>query len=504
MDAPGTVDPPTGTVSLGPILAGALVFGTSCAVLVLEILSLRLLAPYLGLTLETSTTVIGIALSAIACGAWAGGRAADRLDPARTIGPLVLFGGALYLVVVPVVRWSGDVVQGTRDAGVVLLVAALALFAPAALLSAVSPMVVKARLASLDETGAVVGRLSGLGTLGAIVGTFVTGFVLVAAFPTSTVVLAVGGVLVAAGAVLTVRGRGRRDVARPLAVAVVAAAGTALAPSGCEVETAYHCARVQADPARPTGRVLVLDTLRHSYVDLADPQYLEFAYVRAMGAALDAAAPPGRPLDALFLGGGGFTLPRFLAASRPGSSSLVYEIDRDVVALDRRRLALRTGPAEGIDARIGDARLGLFAAAAGTRDIVVGDAFGQIAVPWHLTTREVAGQVRSVLRPGGLYLVNVIDHPPLAFARAEIATIAAVFPSVAVVASRDTLGGRGGGNLVVLASSRDLPVAAIRAALARRAPELALLSGADGVAAYAGDAQPLTDDHAPVDQLLTP
>ncbi|HYJ76095.1 MAG TPA: fused MFS/spermidine synthase, partial [Kineosporiaceae bacterium] len=405
---------------------------------------------------------------------------------------------------VPVVRWSGQAVQGTRDAGVMLLVLALAVFAPAALLSAVSPMVVKARLASLDETGSVVGRLSGLGTLGAIVGTFVTGFVLVSAFPTSTVVIAVGGVLVAAGAVLTVRGRGRRDVVRPLAVAVVAAAGTAVAPSSCEIETAYHCARVQADPARPTGRVLVLDTLRHSYVDLADPRYLEFAYVRAMASALDAGAPAGRPLDALFLGGGGFTLPRFLAAVRPGSRSLVYEIDPDVVALDRRRLALRTGPEAGIDARVRDARLGLFATATASRDVVVGDAFGQISVPWHLTTREVVARVRSVLRPGGVYLVNVIDHPPLAFARAEVATIADVFPSVAVIASPDALAGRDGGNLVVLASGAELPVDAIRTALARRAPELALLSGAGAVRAFAGDAEPLTDDHAPVDQLLTP
>src|SRR4051812_43787972 len=246
---------------LGPVLAGALVFGTSAAVLVLEVLSLRLLAPYLGLTLQTSTAVIGIALSAIACGAWAGGRAADRTVPERAVGPLVLFGGALYLLVVPLVRWAGDSVRGTPGAGIVLPVAALAVFAPAALLSAVSPMVVKARLATLEETGAVVGRLSGLGTLGAIVGTFVTGFVLVAAFPTSTVVLAVGAVLVAAGIVLTVRARGRRAVAGPLAVAVVAAAATSLVPSGCDVETAYHCARVQSDPVRPTGRLLVLDTL---------------------------------------------------------------------------------------------------------------------------------------------------------------------------------------------------------------------------------------------------
>ena len=506
-DPAGTDEAVLARPGLGPVLAGSLVFGTSAAVLVLEVLSLRLLAPYLGLTLETSTTVIGIALSAIACGAWAGGRAADRTDPAGAVGPLVLAGGALYLLVVPVVRWAGDAVRGTPDAGAVLLVAALAVFAPAALLSAVSPMVVKARLGTLDETGAVVGRLSGLGTLGAIVGTFVTGFVLVAAFPTSGVVLVVGSLLVAAGIVLTVRARSgarsRGRLAGPAAVAVVAAAGTALAPSGCEIETAYHCARVATDPGRPSGRTLVLDTLRHSYVDLEDPQHLEFMYVRAMASALDAVAPAPRPVDALFLGGGGFTLPRFLAASRPGSRSLVHEIDPAVVALARERLGLRTGPADGVEARVGDARLGLFEAAPASRDVIVGDAFGQISVPWHLTTREVAQQVRRVLRPGGVYLLNVIDHAPLAFARAEVATIADVFGSVAVLATPDALAGRGGGNLVVVASTAALPVDAIRAALARRALPLGV-AGGDGARAFAAAAGVLTDDHAPVDQLLTP
>jgi spermidine synthase len=502
-DPPVTPVTSSAPAALGPVLAGALVFGTSAAVLVLEVLSLRLLAPYLGLTLQTSTAVIGIALSAIACGAWVGGRAADRTVPERAVGPLVLVGGALYLLVVPLVRWAGDSVRGTPGAGIVLPVAALAVFAPAALLSAVSPMVVKARLATLEQTGAVVGRLSGLGTLGAIVGTFVTGFVLVAAFPTSAVVLAVGSLLVAAGVALTLRARSGRRLAGPLTVAGVAAACTALAPSGCQVETAYHCARVAADAARPSGRVLVLDTLRHSYVDLHDPQHLEFTYVRAMASALDAVTPTPRPVDALFLGGGGFTLPRFLAASRPGSHSLVHEIDPDVVALARQRLGLRTRPGDGVEARIGDARLGVFAAPPDSWDVVVGDAFGQISVPWHLTTREVVQQVRRVLRPGGVYLVNVIDHPPLAFARAEVTTIADVFGSVAVLATPDTLAGRGGGNLVLVASTATLPVDAVRAALARRAPTLAVAAGA-AARAFAAGAGPLTDDHAPVDQLLTP
>jgi len=488
------------STSLGAVPAAALVFGTSFAVLVLEILSLRLLAPYLGLTLETNTAVIGIALTAIAAGAWLGGQAADRVDPVRAVGPVILAGGVLYLTVVPAVRWAGEAVSGTSDIGVVLLIAAIAVFGPAALLSAVPPMVVKARLRSLADTGSVVGRLSGISTVGAIAGTFVAGFVLVAAVPTTTIVLAVAGVLVLVGAVLTALHTGRRRAGVALVLALVAAAGTVDAPSDCEVETAYHCARVEDDPNRGSGRTLVLDTLRHSYVDLDDPEHLEFSYIRAMAAALDVQASDGDPLQAFFIGGGGVTLPRFLAAARPGSRSLVYEIDGGVVELDRRRLGLQTG--EDLDVRVGDARLGLAAQPAASRDVVIGDAFGGLAVPWHLTTIEVVEQVRRVLVPGGVYAVNVIDYPPLDFARAEIATIKAVFPNVSVVASPETLEGRAGGNLVVLASDRPLPKAAFSERLNERAPELDFADGA-AVTQFAGDAQILRDDHAPVDQLLT-
>lgn len=72
---------------MGQRAAAVLVFGSSAAVLVVEIVALRLLAPYLGLTLETSTLVIGIALTAIALGSWLGGRVADRTDPHRLIAP---------------------------------------------------------------------------------------------------------------------------------------------------------------------------------------------------------------------------------------------------------------------------------------------------------------------------------------------------------------------------------------------------------------------------------
>jgi spermidine synthase len=485
---------------LGARSAAGLVFFASGAVLVLEILSLRLVAPYLGLTLQTSTAVIGFALAAIATGAWVGGRIADRIAPQRLLGPILLAAGVLVLFVGPSVRWTGEQVRG-GDVSAVLLMAALAVFGPAALLSAVTPMVVKLRLGTLSETGTVVGRLSGIATLGALVATFATGFLLVAAMPTSVILLVLGGMLIVLGAMLTIRLRGIAAVAGPLAVAVIGAAAAVAAPTPCDVETAYHCARIVHDDNRTTGRTLQLDTLSHSYVDLADPTYLSFSYIRGIASVVDAVKPAG-PIRALHLGGGGVTLPRYLEATRPGSENLVLEIDQGVVDLDVMRLGLRLG--KGLAVRVQDARVGLAEEASSTRDLVVGDAFGGLTVPWHLTTRETVADVRRVLAPGGLYLVNVIDYPPSRFARAEVATIADVFSHVALLARPPVLRGVEGGNLVIVASDQPLATEEIAGQLSRRAPELDLLAEPTAAEAFIGNAQVLTDDFAPVDQLFTP
>jgi MFS family permease len=256
-------------------VAAGVTFLCSGAVLVLEIVGLRLIAPYVGVTIQTSTAVIGFALAAIAIGAWTGGATADRTDPRRLLAPLMVAGGALVVAVLPLVRFAGALLTGA-DAGGVLLLAFVAVVVPAALLSAVPPMVVKLQLASLSETGAVVGRLSGIGTLGAIAATFATGFLLVAVLPSSVILVVTGTATAAAGVALGVLLRRRtRSAGRlppALLVLVVGVMGlAAVAPTPCEEETAYHCARVVADPERADGRVLMLDTLRHSYVDLADP-----------------------------------------------------------------------------------------------------------------------------------------------------------------------------------------------------------------------------------------
>jgi MFS family permease len=485
---------------LSPFVAGATVFFTSGAVLVLEILALRLLAPYVGVTIETYTATIATVLAGISLGTWVGGWAADRVDPRRLLGPLLVVGGGLALLSVPVVRGLGAAGEGS---GVGLSL--MGFFLPAAVLSAVSPTVVKLQLRDLATTGRVVGRLSALGTAGAIIGTYLAGFVLVEAAPTSTSILAVGGLLMAAGVVLWVqlwlRARGLRVGAAVVLVGALVAGVGVRVGDPCDVETVYHCARVTEDRARPGGRLLVLDTVRHSYVDLDDPTHLEFAYARVFADVLASVAPP-RPLRTLHVGGGGFTLPRYLRAVRPGSTSVVLEIDPGLVELSRDRLGLVTGP--DLSVHVGDGRLLLDSVARGEYDVVLGDAFGGLAVPWHLTTREFLAGVRARVGAGGVYLMNLIDYPPLRFARSELATLGGLFDSLALIASPDVIEGRRGGNVVLVAGvgADSVDAVALGSAIAARGGTERVLAGAELVE-FVGGAPALTDDWAPVDQWLS-
>ena len=237
----------------------------------------------------------------------------------------------------------------------------------------------------------------------------------------------------------------------------------------------------------------MLENLKHSYVDLDDPRRLELDYVRWIGDAIDGMAPRGAPLDGVFLGGAGFTLPRYLLATRRGSRARVHEVDGDLVELAKDRLGLRTGR----DLRVveGDARVTLAGEATASADLVVGDAFGARAIPWHLSTVEYAREIRRVLRPRGVYALNLIDQPPLSLARAEVATLRAVFADVRLVAHPGAGGSPAGGNLVLIASDATQTVrSAARGAVTydRRATER-----------FAGRAEPLRDLDAPADQLLS-
>ena len=213
------------------------------------------------------------------------------------------------------------------------------------------------------------------------------------------------------------------------------------------------------DADRDSAFTLLLDGAPQSHVDLADPTHLEFEYVRRMAAAIDLLAPPGRPVRALHLGGGGLTLPRYVAATRPGSAQRVVEIDAALVDLVRRVLPL---PAKAnIRVRVADARAALEGMRDGGYDVIVLDVFAGTRTPAHLASVEFARQAARVLDPGGTLIANIADGPPLRFARAQVATIRAALPEACLVADAAVLRGRRFGNLVVLAGRTPLPIAGL-------------------------------------------
>ncbi|MEM9464489.1 MAG: fused MFS/spermidine synthase [Actinomycetota bacterium] len=466
-------------------LARALVFSSSAAVLVLEILAGRLMAPYVGVSLETFTGIIGVVLAGIALGTAVGGRLADRFDPASLLGPAYALGGALSWWSLWVVFTLGPDVG--RGPVAIVALSTLGFFAPAAVLSAVSPLVTKLRLRHLDETGTVVGSLSAWGTAGALFGVFVTGFVLVAAWPTKPIVLVLGAVLVVTGAALTGWHTRRPPSIAVILVVLVSFGVGASGSSPCGFESAYFCGRVVTDADDPDVRLLVLDDLVHAAVDLADPDDLQLRYVRLLAAAVD--DRPAGPLDVVHVGGGGFTLPGHVARTRPGSANTVFEIDD--VLLDVARDELGYVPDRGTEVVVGDARLLMTDLADASQDVVVGDAFGGAAVPWHLTTSEFLDEVARVLRPDGVYLLNLIDGGANDFAEWQARTLLDRFAHVELIAPVD--GVAEVANQVFVASNGPIDRFEVD-------PDGVWV---DDVVGFASSGRVLTDDYAPVDQLLT-
>ncbi|MFC5905924.1 spermidine synthase [Streptacidiphilus monticola] len=250
----------------------------------------------------------------------------------------------------------------------------------------------------------------------------------------------------------------------------------------------HGLARLLPDLDRPHAWLLTMDGAPQSYVDLDDPAYLEFEYVQRLAHAVDRAAAPGAPVDVLHLGGGALTLPRYLAATRPGSRQHVVEFDAALIELVREVLPWPVG----ITVAAADARKAVASAGTDSADVVVADVFGGDRIPAQVTSVEFLAEVRRVLRPGGLYAANLADGAPLDFLRGQLASAATLFPELCVLAEPAVLRGRRYGNLVLLASDAALPEAELTRVLAGDPFPARAVAGERLARLFAG-AEPVTD-----------
>ncbi|MFJ8082688.1 spermidine synthase [Streptomyces sp. NPDC096205] len=257
--------------------------------------------------------------------------------------------------------------------------------------------------------------------------------------------------------------------------------------------TDFGVVKLMPDVDRPRAWLLTVDGAPQSYVDLDEPEHLEFEYARRLGHVLDTVAPEGAPLDVVHLGGGAFTLPRYVAATRPGSRQDVVEADQGLLELVGEHLPL---PA---DARVGahaaDAFAWLEKAPDACADVIVGDVFGGSRVPAHLTTLGYARQVERVLRTDGVYVANLADGAPFDFLRSQLATFGAVFEELVLIAEPGVLRGRRFGNAVLVVAHRPVDTAALARRTAADAFPARVEEGG-GLRRFIGAARPVRDEDA--------
>ena len=240
------------------------------------------------------------------------------------------------------------------------------------------------------------------------------------------------------------------------------------------IESSVGTLELLTDRSRPGGRMLLIDGLSHGYVDLDDPSHLELDYVARIGAALEVLVPRGEPATVLHLGGGAFSLPRFLASTRPQVTQTVIEKSGAVIKLAEQHLRLRRS--ERLVVVKGDAAREIDRLADETFDLVLGDAFVGTQTPAAMASPTFALDVHRVLKPGGRYLLNVVDAPPWPFAAQQAQILRARFAEVVAFGGREVVRGKHSGNVLLLASDAPLPEDALTRKLAGGAHPAELVS----------------------------
>lgn len=479
----------------------------SAASLVVEIVAGRMLAPHVGMSLYTWTSIIAVVLAGFSAGHWWGGRLAER----KADNTLAWTGGALIaaalttaiavnllnLVATPLLDAVGHPVWG------IAAITMAVFFLPSFFAGVPAPVLahVSVTRAAPDQQGRALGAMFAAGAIGAIAGTLLAGFLFISWLGTSATLAVVTITYVVSGLALFWLARSRALTVAAIAGAVaLGLSGLALAtPSPCTVESRYFCIRtvdMSADPESPV-HLMVIDHLGHG-MSARDVPMVMFTEHAAMLDELARRRAPRPEFTSFFIGGGSYSIPRAFVEHGTGPM-VVAEIDPAVTALAERDFWFDP---DTVTILHEDARRALLTRPDQRYDIIVGDAFTDVVVPVHLVTREFFELARSRLTEDGTFLMNVIDYEDRLHALGSIVrTMQRVFPSVEVW-TQATQPEPGSRMVFVIAAgnapsdfdefSAPMPFPMTFGALDDRF--------VSRIAAARG--QVLTDDYAPIDRLI--
>ena len=505
------------------------VFISSFCIMVLELVAARLIARYLGSSLYTWTAVIGVVLGGITVGNYLGGRIADHYPVRKALAMLFAISSFACVVTVVANNLVGDwkLLWHFSLPLRVFTHVSLVFLLPSTLLGTISPVVAKMALDQGLATGRTVGSIYAWGAAGSIAGTFAAGYYLIAAMGSVAIVWVVAVVLMVLAILYWLRLWILHICLLLLACALTMGmapwewakeAGAKLAlrkPPNPNViyedESQYCYIAVNRIPGTSDLRDFVQDKLLHSRINMDNLLDLQYFYTRIYAAVMDKLNRDKDKLTVLIIGGGGYVFPRYVERVWPGSRVDVAEIDPGVTeasiqafGLDRNT-SIRTIPMDGrnhVDKLLERER------ATGQKmryDFIYEDAINDYSVPFQLTTQEFNEKIVQLLTDDGVYMVNLIDvFEDGLFLSAVVNTLEKTFPYVSVMTEAGVPRSHRN-TFVVITAKRQLDLSGLSEECRKQGTFVWHLSESDlRILRQKTAGLVLTDDYAPVENLLAP
>ncbi len=500
-------------------IAGSFLAGFS--LMTVELVSARIVAPILGSSVFTWTSVIGITLLGLSVGSFIGGKLADGKDEfrAKAMLPLTFFISSVLTFAVPILTKTTGFILDSSDSIVFLNIAvALYLFLlPAMALGAVQPLILKKFAHDFSHIGREYGTLSSTWSIGSILGVFLTGFIFISSIGSKETLWVIAGLLFLAGILFSLYDK--KILLYFFAVffgailclgllshfGLSAWSGDADTSAGkahvvFDTETDYYRARV-ADmyvPGFSQSRLLFLDFDSHS----VDTPVINENFYPELYPVFSALKSDTHSI--LAIGAGAYTMPKHFSSFYPTATVSVIETDPAMVDIGKKYFNLDTSK---IKTELGDARL-LLPKSKQKYDVIFGDAYNSfISVPWNLLTKEWNDTVKGKLTPGGAYAINFIgasEGVRAGFTKSVIKTFAQTFPNYYIFTFGDDT--ESTQNIVVIGINGPLPFSEFNLAkklatgknpfLAEKLLPVSHIDITQGTL--------LTDDFAPVEALMEP
>jgi len=483
-----------------------IVFVCGAVVMILELVGSRVLAPYVGTSIIVWTSLIGIILGSLSLGYWWGGKIADKKPSYKTFS-FIIFTAAVSIGIVTFLK---SIVLNFLQAHITSIhlsatLSTVILFSlPSILLGMVSPYAVRLKIKDLDTSGTTVGTLYAISTIGSIAGTFMAGFVLIAYFGSTNILLVLSIVLVLTSLLAYMRSilALKTIVILSLCLGIIAVNSydAFLKKQGfIDIDTQYNRVliykSIDEETERPILNMMINPREVQSAMFLDNDNDLVLSYTKFFRLARHF------KLDlrhSLMIGGAGYSYPKDYLKTYPQAKIDVVEIDPALTALARQYFNLRDDPRLKIYHEDGRTFLNK------TKykyDAIFGDAMNSLySIPFQLTTQETAYKMYEMLNDDGVVLVNIIssiEGEQGEFLRAEYVTFKTVFPHVYLFLIDNISDGSEVQNIMLVALK-----SAERPLFENSDPELNKYLKNLWTKEVQKDMPVLTDDYAPVDNYI--